>query len=814
MSLRLTLAAVCMCALTTSRAASIEQRVNALTARAMAEPTAAGAETRLAAAERLLRNEGSGIGELARGLLKADINRARGRAYVAVWQRNPAETKLRDQAERCLTQALKEYERLQKLCEEEANRREADLGPAVEKDKKYREACGNVSRTNYAMAWAEYSLGLASATKSERDAHLKKAVERFVSFTASGYKNHPVVTDCFLGQALCLYQLKRYYDITQLLRDATPANTPPDTFKRMQYHLLQAHQALGSHLKVETLAEHYFNSLKPDHKLDAIELEMALARARSLAHLVKSHDMPKYQRKFRASLQEVTSLVRPYGNPWCAQLVEALGESESEGAFVRLTRAREHFRAKQFKEALEEAGRGIDLARSEADDPFLPDLRYAQVAASWNLNRWGDAHAAAFDFLRKHPKDRRAAEVCRLAVQAALRARTEQPPLPPERVLAFMAFVQDSFPKHPEAKKAPWYCADLLLQQELYQEAEQVLRPIRPQSPVYRRALYGLALAAYKQAEALAAKKDVGSAAAAKHLSRAAAAASRFADAANKGLPPGEQPLAKAVADIATAAARLYLDLPTPNPAAALAILERTNAMPEIDDKAASQRLALTIVANVLAGNVGAATTLLDKLMKQKAEDPNAANALIAIADPLEQEYERAAAAQKKEAGERLAPKLVSLYAFLLDHGQPGATGGQEPALRRRLARSHQRLGQHREAIVQYEWLLAHVPREKSGDVLRGLAIAYQQTRQYDSAIDMWRTLSRGLGKKTEGWFEARCSLIQCHAKAGRVDQARKLMQYFRLQYSQIPFEEWWHKFNALERELAAGSHDVPAARP
>ena len=799
-------AASCLCAVAAARAASVEERVNAFVARAMAARTAAEADRPLGQAEGLIRTHGSELDELASSLLQADVKRARGQAYVALWQRTPAQTALRDQAERCLSQVLKDYERIQKQCEGEANQRETDLGPAVDKDKRYRQACGNVSRSNYAMAWAEYSLGVASATRAEREAHLKKAIERFVSFTANGYKPHPVVTDCFLGQALCLYHLKRYYEVTQLLSDATLDNTPPDTFKRMQYHLLMAHQALASHLQVETVAKQYFNARPAGKRLDAIELEMAIARARSLAKLIETHDIPRYQRKFRASLQDVTSMVQSYGNPWCARLAEVVGAQAATGAFVSLNRAREHFSAKRFEQALDEANRGIDQAVTQADDAFLPDLRYAKVAAAWNLHRFADAHVAAFEFLRKHPKDRRVGEVCSLGVQAALKARAEQPPLPPERFQAFLSFVEENFPKHPEAHKAVWYRANILLQQELYPAAEQVLLPVQPASPVYRHALYGLALAAYKQAEALAAKGKGESAAVSECLGRAARAATLFAAQAGKALPAEEHPLAKAVAAVSTAAARLYLDLPTPDPAAALALLERTGTMPEIDDKAARERLALAIVANVLAGKIDRATRLLDQLMKQGGDDPSAANALIAVADPLEREYERCVADKKAGAGERLAHKLATLYAFLLEQrkGKPSDAGAQEAALRRRLARSYQRLGQHKEAIPHYEWLRANVPRETSGDVLRGLAVAYEQTGQYDSAIQMWRMLSRGLGKKTEGWLEARYSLIQCHAKAGRLDQARKLMQYFRLQHSQIPSQEWWHRFNALERELAA----------
>ena len=263
--------------------------------------------------------------------------------------------------------------------------------------------------------------------------------------------------------------------------------------------------------------------------------------------------------------------------------------------------------------------------------------------------------------------------------------------------------------------------------------------------------------------------------------------------------------MGKAVGDIAVATARLWLELPAPDHEAALSLLQCTDSLPELDAKATRQRTPLRVVANVLAGNINVATEMLGQMVKQEAKDEYTASALIAVADPLEKEYERATEANQPEASKRLAEKLASIYAFLLEHVKVQADTplDQEIAIRRRLAQSYARLAKHPDAIPHYEWLREKVALETAGDVLHGLAIAYQETEKYGAAAEIWNTLSKGLKNKSDDWYEARHYLIWCCVKAGDQDRARKLMQFFRLTNATIPSKEWAGKFEALEKELA-----------
>ena len=95
---------IAVCAPQPVLAASIQQRVSALIAEAGKKPSLADAQQRLAAAERAIA--AAKLPARERGFLMADVDRARGRALVAAWQRNPDQADLRARAQAALEKAL------------------------------------------------------------------------------------------------------------------------------------------------------------------------------------------------------------------------------------------------------------------------------------------------------------------------------------------------------------------------------------------------------------------------------------------------------------------------------------------------------------------------------------------------------------------------------------------------------------------------------------------------------------------------------------------------------------------------------------
>lgn len=790
------------CALTLGAGTAVskglqEEDVNRMIEGAMSAGTFADAEAQLQNAVHMLEGKGSSLGEVVRSFLEADGGRARGRIYAKFWRREPDRTELRAKAEKTLLKVLDKYQLLQKHCEDEAEDMEVRLGDSVERNESYRRICGYISRANYAIAWTEYSLGVVAGSDSERGKHLKRAIEKFVSFTADGYRRHPIILDCFFGQALALYELKRYHEVTHLLKEATPMNTPPNTFKLMLYLSLRAHQGISSYLKVETLGKSYFDELPAGHRLDTVELEMALIRARSLAYLIQSQDTAKYQEAFRGRLEEVSQLILPYGEPWRSKLSDIMANGALGGAFLALSKARKYFQAKRFKQVIVEARRGLESARSETDPTILADLRYAETAAYWNLQAWGEAHTAALEFLKNHMNDKRAGEVCSLAFRAGLKAMSSKPPLKPERFLEFLSFAESNFPKHPEAKKVPWYRAKLLIQSGRFREAEKVLETVGVDSPIHPYALYGLALASYKQAEAKPAMEG--------QLARTADAVSLFVQRVLSGLSEEERWLAKGMAEISVATARRWLDLPKPNPRGVLQFLQSAEPLATVNEKTSGQLAALTIEARVVGGDIDAVDELLNKVKRRDVINEELADSLITIAEILEKQYNRLIDDSKSDAGRGVAQKLLGVYSLLARYVATNAKAGsrQQVSIHRRLAHTCLRLGMYRDAIKQYEWVLKKIPRQGAGDVIRSLAVAYEKTGQYDSSIKMWRILSKGPKKKSGDWFEAHYCLIRSYVKAGQRLRALRLLQFFRLQHSQSEPPEWREKFDTLEKDLS-----------
>jgi hypothetical protein len=97
------------------------------------------------------------------------------------------------------------------------------------------------------------------------------------------------------------------------------------------------------------------------------------------------------------------------------------------------------------------------------------------------------------------------------------------------------------------------------------------------------------------------------------------------------------------------------------------------------------------------------------------------------------------------------------------------------------------------------------MPRQKTGNAIRGLAIAYERTEKLDLAVQHWSTLYRGMKRRTSEWIEASYHLILCHIRAGSLDSARKVLANFKMVFPRwSELTEWRPKFEALEKECVA----------
>ncbi|MBM4037594.1 MAG: tetratricopeptide repeat protein [Planctomycetes bacterium] len=786
-----------------------------------AAPNAKEPEKKLDEARRTLAT--AGLGDLDRAFVEADIERTAATVAINAWRRAADAQKpaLRQEARRRVLGTLDLYERLLKRAEDN---REAILAKLPEsadpdKDPKATEAGSYVHRANYHKAWLLYrvaDLADPDIEGADRTKWLQQALELFSGYTADGYRNLPVVVDCFLGQALCLHALKRFrgtdgsrgliefleedYAITKRL-DEERGRAPTETLKRMTYLLvkgLEAEAPGSPSLKLESLADQYFRSLPFGTAYDGFDLEMAIARAKNLQALLRSPDAGSRARGYEAKLQEIKSQFDLYGDPWYTDLYKALGLPPPPLP-PGLQEVGKLFKDGRYKEAL-----GIiQPALANPKTQRLADWRQALAAAHWNLQTWREAHRAAYDFIRQHPTDPRAAEWCRRALQAGLRATAAKPPqLDFQSFNNFLDFATTTFPAEPEVQRVPWTRASLLLEAKDYRGAEQALARIDAKSPVYRLAQYGLALATYRQAEETLKDTARGTRAAQELLERSAAAVGRFADT-TPGAADVEK-LPEATVSIAHAVARNLLRLTQPK--AALALLKRLDDSVELKGVDATTREALRLEAQAVLDGTDGVRKMLREIAAKDSEQPHLAQLAANFAARLEKEAERLSQAKQAAEANALTRELVKAYEFLLrqvGHSPDPRARGQEPVIRRHLANALLRLGDMKAAVEHCEAVLQRLgPGEaQPADILRGLAVAYEAAGRHDDALRRWRPLAQGLPRKTEGWYEAQCHHILCVLKSGDTAGARQLLDYFKLQNPDVP-APWKAKLQELEREM------------
>jgi tetratricopeptide (TPR) repeat protein len=801
---------VVLCACRPVSAQSPAGEVETLRQEAAASRTKTEADQKLDQAEALLAKSRKSMDSLDYTFLQNEITQARGLVCIAFWQRNRNDVRLRDEGRRLLLTALDKYDWLGKRSEDRAEAIEDKFSSSqLAKNKLYKTVVGNISRANYKKAWTEYLLGMSADRPDERQKRLKSGLDGFISFTARGYRNDPIVADCFIGQARCLYELERYFEVTEILdpEKITNSNTTPNMFRRVTGLRIKAYEALSRHLMVDDCANSYFESLPGDHSFDAAELEIAVAWARSLAFLISDPVFDKYSGTYERRLAKIRKIISPHGEPWRTRLAAALRDSGMESPLGYVERARQYFIERRYEQAVDETERGLAAVAKEADaDDIGVELLYIQFAVYWNQNRWPEAHRAAAGFLENHPDDRRAEDVCNKAVESGIRALKSEPPLEAAQFLKLLEYAEENFPDAAQVKKAPWYKGHLLLQEDRYAAAIETLKTIPDDSPVYRQAQLDLARASFKKAEvARKSKEDNAQELAALYLD-AAAALRRFADESSDDPSESDLVHSQSAVEIAVPTADRLLHLEPPEPNSVLLLIDRIKPLQDVTGKPESRLLAAAAEANLLAGNTDIADKLVDELLDAKSSEPHMVIALINVANRLEQI--RARIAERGEDVESTDQKLVRIYVSLLNligKNEERAIRDREPSVRLHLAKRLSGLGRHKEAIDHYRWYLKNTPAEKSYDAVRELAITYERIGQYEPALRQWSRLYRGMKRRTDEWIEAAYHIIDCHIKVGDHGRASKVLAQFRALCPRSELGEWDRKFEAVEKKLLTG---------
>lgn len=786
-------------------------------------------------ADRLIDQFENQIHQLESALLRADVARARGRAHVAEWQRDSGQSSALRTARDHLNHALGRYEQVESAAKKETERlsRTAfeNSGAGLQESQFYRDAVARASRARFGIAWTHYYLGLAADDGSAVN-HLRTAVAHFETFTRKEQRDHPIIADCYLGQALCHVELAeregdpRQYDrAITLLEPATRANTPADALARQTALLVWCFAAVGQNHKLHVTAERYFAGLPEDQRLDAVELNLALEWARALSRLAGASTANPYQKQYEARLGNVVEFIYPHGEPWRSQLRHAVGQGDPGSLSRYVDLARTQFVEKHYAEAMLEAERG--LAAESADNMFdvglRADLRHLRAAAAWNLRQWSVASEFAQEFVEHHPDDGRAREMTAYAVEAGLLELDSSQPGPgvngvdPHRLLRFLDGAGNAVRVPLPADEQAWYRGRVLLLLSAFTEAEEEFGKIDATSDYYLRGLQAQAMAACKRIETPSSEVDSETALRQRldALKRTLDLVTRFTRACPPPVDAKDRPAVRGMVDVTLTAAEWSLTLPGAGQELGRTLLIQSEKLVVILDETSYRspyRGTLAVLVFLQSGDEDAAFQRLDQLVRSADDDPHAVRVLTRIGELLERRYDKLAQAERTEAAQGTADRLVGVYTYLyrrLPDSTSGDTLRQQAVIRLHLADALRRTGNARTALSHYEWLRENVPTEQAADVLRGMAIAYEQTDRFDEAIASWRTLALGLGRSTDRWLEARYHLIDAHRRAGRPEHAAKLLQMFRMQHGTVESEPWRRRFDDLAYKL-----ELPRTRP
>ena len=830
-------ALVLVTASASARAAGTEASVQSLLDQALAAPSLKTATEKLSKAEALLAKAGGAkLTALAQEFLEADIARTRGQVALRFLPTVPKAKKgaLRQDARDHLGQAAMAYRDLCKLCQNKLENIEENYeGDDVTKDAKWQQIDIRLLTARYQLAWQEYRLGelCSDAAGMARDKHFEAALEAFEEFTVNKQFTHPVVLDCLLGQSMCLHKLEKHDDLIELLEtDYTiltrlakvrGAKSQRTSHTRMMYVLVKAYDRRSGgapSIKLETVAKAYFRLLGTTHEHDALSLELAVLRARNLHGLLKANDpaLKRMAPAYTRALNDMTGIVELHGDPWLTTLDKALGRPPTKTATRALRKAHKCFNAKKYREAVKLANEAIAAAakRGKAGERMLARLRYVKAASWWNLGKWRQAYDSAVEFVRRHPKADRAPDMWRRGVHAGLKALEEKPPLPWINFNTFLQGAKKALPDEPEIQKAPWHHANFLIREKRFNDAQRALNVFPPNHPLYRHAQYGLALTAYKQAEAAGGPRGNKPGAVQAHLRRGLDAICGFAKAPAKHFPDDDTKLTEAAMHLALAIGRNLLDLPTPLPGPVNKMLDVFAESDIVPETVEGRCQALRLEARMLAGGLDKAWDLVADHLDRAAVERHVAQAIARLADRIEKDWTALEKAGKAEQAQQLGKRLIRIYEFLhreIGHPNNAASRRQKLNLRRRLGNAFRRLGDHEQALAHYKAVDRAWPRgkPKPADVMSGLATAYERQKAFKKAAERWRTLARAFKPNTNDWYEARYHWIDCCRKGGRRAHAKRLLDYFRLQHPDIGDKTWAKKFGDLAAMLEP---DGPAA--
>ena len=99
-----------------------------------------------------------------------------------------------------------------------------------------------------------------------------------------------------------------------------------------------------------------------------------------------------------------------------------------------------------------------------------------------------------------------------------------------------------------------------------------------------------------------------------------------------------------------------------------------------------------------------------------------------------------------------------------------------------------------------YREILTRTP--DAADALSNLGRSYEKQGNWDQALEMWRTYSKGIGEGSAAWLDARYRIALAHSKMGRKQAACEVITMIRVLHPDVEDEGLLKKILSLEKAV------------
>ena len=789
----------------------LEEDIKGMLAEIIAEGDIEKAEQKGDLARQILSSRSRTVDVLAGSFLEADIKQAMAKRYIAEMKTDPENAEWPRQADLMLQWCVGAYDQLAEYAgkaSDDISRRLKDED--IQSNSRWRQVRGYISRAKYSLAWCYYYLGVIAGDRKIKGDYYDRSIGLFNAFTRGGYKNNSIITDCFIGKALCLIDIGDHYAASRLLEEVKGAETGDSKafFKRIMFLRIQSYAAIGANVDVVILARQYFRTLADDHTLDSVDIEIAVMRLKSLVILSRENRRNPYYKSFRKQFDKVCRQAFAYGGQLAAKTAQVLEDHGIVTAASTVNQAGRYYSEGRYRDSLAKIDEGLALAAIKDDREQFADLEYLRIACFAKLGRLDKAFAYARDFTRQHIDDDRFADAAQIAFQTAGDYRDNidaAARLPFDKeMMEYFDYIAENIDKK-QAATVELAKAAFLLEKEWALQAGKVLDRIdtemleggRFYEYLYVRFMTDIKAAAEKDSPGMT--KDLPE--------KAILYLNRYAQARKSGIEKWQMYCMPMLQAALMAAGEVMAN----ETAAADRILKVVDALERLEcagDDFEVRLLALRIEVYALNEDLPGISALLKEIINtETGREEIIAPAIANVGRVLETKHSQITESSDSDqmaAAKEIGRKLYKLYDFLYGYLKSNSEkdfrehAGQ---IHRKLAQSMLLTGRFEEAVGVYGRLTADESGQSDGELMTGLARALQAAGSFDQAGDVWGRLAGGLKKETPMWFESNYRWIECYLLAGKVDQAGKIKDYYLLKYENILPAHWQEKFKDLGKE-------------